>query len=142
MSLFPVALCVFYRWQNSDTLEVWVQNREDDGPYHGLLEFPGGGIEAGELPLAAAVREVEEEVGIKIDPDQGKLMGIYSNESSKRTILLYVFLFPESPDLDGRGQWLTVKKEALSSLFQGMIPGPNHRIIDDLFNSLYDNAHE
>ena len=65
MKLVPVALALFYE-KLEDGLNVWVQTRTDDGPFHGLLEFPGGGIEAGETPLAAAVREVEEEVGIVI----------------------------------------------------------------------------
>lgn len=139
MSLFPVALALFYRWHDPDKLEVWVQRREDDGPYHGLLEFPGGGIESGELPLEAVVREVEEEVGIKINPEKGVLMGTYSNERPTRTVLLYVFLFPDCPELQGKGQWLLIEKEKLSSVHSGLIPPPNHRIIDDLYQSLYDN---
>lgn len=142
MTLLPVALCLFYRWKKNSELDVWVQVREDDGPFHGLLEFPGGGIEANEVPLEAVVREVEEEVGIKIEPELGKLMGVYSNEYPKRTILLYVFLFPDTPLLENKGKWLTIKKDDLSNPFKGMIPPPNHRIIDDLFNSLYSNQHE
>lgn len=142
MRLIPVALALFYRKTPNDILEVWVQVREDDGPYHGLLEFPGGGIESGEEPLAAAIREVEEEVGIKIRPQDGRLMGTYTNVLSGKTILLNVFLFPDVPALIGRGQWLRIEKETLSSPFQGKIPGPNHQIIDDLYRALYDVQHE
>ncbi len=140
MKLVPVALALFYRTPASGQLEVWVQTRTDDGAYHGMLEFPGGGIEAGETPLQAAVREVEEEVGIKIDPSKGRVMGIYTNEFSGRTILLYVFLFPDSPELKGKGEWLQIEKEALSAPHQGKIPGPNHQMIDDLYRYLYDGA--
>lgn len=135
MRILPVALAIFYE-MNQDTLKVWVQTREDDGPYHGMQEFPGGGIEANELPLEAAVREVEEEVGIKIDPNTGKLFGIYPNELPGKTIMLNVFLFPATAALTGKGQWLLVEKSQLSSPFKGIIPPPNHKIIDDLFLAL------
>lgn len=135
MSLLPVALCLFNRKTIQGDLEVWVQRREDDGPYHGLLEFPGGGIESDETPLYAAVREVEEEVGIKINPDEGKYMGIYANEGKNKTVLLYVFLFPDQPGLESKGRWLKITSDRLSAEYEGEIPGPNHKIIDDLFAS-------
>lgn len=135
MKLVPVALALFYE-KYEESLKVWVQIREDDGPYHGMLEFPGGGIEPGETPLQAAVREVEEEVGITILEADGKFMGTYHNVHPAKTILLYVFLFPDSPALKGRGQWLTIKHPELSSSFKGLIPEPNHKIIDDLFLAL------
>ena len=136
MRLIPVSLALFYRMKES-SLEVWTQVREDDGIYHGLLEFPGGGIEENETPLDAAVREVSEEVGITIDPSQGRLMGIYSNPLSGKVILLNVFLFPDYEALKGKGTWLSIEKEQLSSPYKGKIPAPNHQIIDDLFRSLY-----
>lgn len=139
MKLIPVALVLFYR-MFPDKLQVWTQVREDDGIYHGLLEFPGGGIEAGEEAIDAAVREVEEEVGIKIDKTAGKLMGIYPNHHTNRTILLNVFLFPDQLSLSNKGQWLDIEKEKLSSPYLGKIPGPNHLIIDDLFRALYSEA--
>lgn len=135
MKLVPVALSLFYK--KSDTeLDVWVQTRVDDGPFHGLLEFPGGGIEAGETPLEAVVREVEEEVGIIVKPEDATFMGTYQNVHSSRTILLYIFLFPDYPALAGKGQWLNITRERLSAPYEGLIPGPNHKIIDDLFLAL------
>lgn len=141
MRLIPVSLALFYRQNSDDVLEVWTQVREDDGIYHGKLEFPGGGIEAGEDPLTAAVREVEEEVGIIINPADAKFMGIYSNILDTKTILLNVFLFPDQPGLATRGQWLTITKDRLSEDFRGKIPTPNHQIIDDLYRALY-SAHK
>lgn len=142
MKLVPVALALFYRQTTNQTLEVWVQIRTDDGPFHGLLEFPGGGIEPGETPAQAAVREVAEEVGIPIDQKQGKFMGSYSNSYPLRTIVLYVFLYPDQPGLIGKGEWLIINKGSLSSPYQGKIPHPNHQMIDDLYRSLYDGLNE
>lgn len=137
-----MALALFHRRSESQDLEVWVQVRTDDGPFHGLLEFPGGGVEPGETPLMAAVREVQEEVGITIDSKDGRLLGIYKNELSHKTILLHVFIFPESSQLERRGQWLKIEKATLSEPFRGKIPPMNHDMIDDLYRSLYDQGHE
>jgi mutator protein MutT len=135
VKLIPVALALFYE-KLEDGLSVWVQTRTDDGPFHGLLEFPGGGIEPGETPLAAVVREVEEEVGIVILPEDSKFMGTYHNEHPDKTVLLYVFLFPRTLALEGKGEWLHIKLPLLSASFKGLIPYPNHKIIDDLFLAL------
>lgn len=140
MRLIPVSLALFYRTLPEEVLEVWTQVREDDGIYHGKLEFPGGGIESGEDPLTAVVREVEEEVGIIIKPSESRFMGIYPNVLDNKTILLNVFLFPDQPGLSTRGQWLRVTKDQLSGPYRGQIPGPNHQIIDDLYRSLYSSS--
>ncbi|HLT22049.1 MAG TPA: NUDIX domain-containing protein [Bacteriovoracaceae bacterium] len=140
MRIIPVALCVFY--EKAETLRVWVQTRTDDGPYHGLLEFPGGGIESGETPLLACVREVEEEVGIKINSEDHHFFGNYTRDLGEKKILLYIYLFPKYKELDGLGQWLEVGGEFLSSPFSGKIPPLNHQIIDDLYKTLYSGPHE
>jgi mutator protein MutT len=139
MKLFPVALAIFYR-QKASHLEIWVQVRTDDGPFHGFLEFPGGGIEPGEEPIVAAVREVHEEVGIHINVGDGRFMGVYPVHHNAKTVLLNVFLFPEVDSLGGKGEWLSIKAPDLSSSYQGKIPPPNHQIIDDLYRYLYDGS--
>lgn len=40
--------------------------KKNGGPYNGKLDLPGGTIEWGEKPEMALVRELEEEVGIKV----------------------------------------------------------------------------
>ena len=46
---------------------VLVQRRPEGTPMAGLWEFPGGKPEAGEVPEAALVRELREELGIETE---------------------------------------------------------------------------
>lgn len=46
---------------------VLLQKRPAGRPLEGLWEFPGGKVEEGELPEAALIRELAEELGIETD---------------------------------------------------------------------------
>jgi 8-oxo-dGTP diphosphatase len=46
---------------------VLMQRRRLGAVHGGLWEFPGGKLEAGESPESAALREIEEELGIVLD---------------------------------------------------------------------------
>ncbi len=48
--------------------KVLLQKRPRGKSMAGLWEFPGGKVEAGERPEAALCRELEEELGIRVDP--------------------------------------------------------------------------
>lgn len=47
---------------------ILLQRRREGGVHGGLWEFPGGKVEPGESPESAALREIEEELGVKLDP--------------------------------------------------------------------------
>ncbi|MCS6879279.1 MAG: (deoxy)nucleoside triphosphate pyrophosphohydrolase [Geminicoccaceae bacterium] len=47
---------------------VLVQRRPEGRPMAGFWEFPGGKLGSGESPEACLVRELEEELGIAVDP--------------------------------------------------------------------------
>lgn len=46
---------------------VLLQRRRLDRAHGGLWEFPGGKVEPGESPESAALREIEEELGVTLD---------------------------------------------------------------------------
>ncbi|ARG97554.1 8-oxo-dGTP diphosphatase MutT [Legionella micdadei] len=57
-----VAVAVIYDNQN----RVLITQRALHAAHGGMWEFPGGKLEAEELPTSALIREIKEEVGIDI----------------------------------------------------------------------------
>jgi len=67
-------------WRQSDnTVEILLQKRSDQSKtWPGFWDISTAGhIDAGETPLATAVREASEEIGITIDPNELSLVGVY-----------------------------------------------------------------
>jgi len=62
LDILLVAACVLV---DADG-RVLLARRPAGKPLAGLWEFPGGKVEPGETPEAALIRELEEELGIKI----------------------------------------------------------------------------
>lgn len=70
--------------------EVWIVNsknqmlvtqRHPDKKAGGQWEFTGGGVLAGETTLSAAVREVEEELGLFLDENEFELHEVYKHKN-------------------------------------------------------------
>lgn len=66
--------------------------------------LPGGGIERGEDPKAAAIRELYEEVGIRIDSDLVQKVGTIQKGDGKMPYTAHIFMaklannkIPEKP---------------------------------------------
>ncbi len=57
----------------------------------------GGGIEGGEQPEDAAIREIEEELSIALDPDKLIFLRIFRNLPTR---VFYVFHYPVTTELD------------------------------------------
>jgi len=75
-----------------DAGRVLVQQRPEGKPMAGLWEFPGGKVEPGELPEAALIREISEELGVELAPDS-LTPAIFASEGlGARHLLLLVYL--------------------------------------------------
>jgi ADP-ribose pyrophosphatase YjhB (NUDIX family) len=64
-----------YAWCERDGV-VLLTRVSPGGPGGGLWTLPGGGLDFGEEPEAAAIREVDEETGYGVDI--GELIGVHS----------------------------------------------------------------
>ena len=78
----------------SDGAGRWLMHRRPLGKHHGgLWEFPGGKVETGEKPRDALVREIVEELDLKLDSDGLSPAGFADepgeNDQSPIVILLY-----------------------------------------------------
>lgn len=69
--------------------EVWITNakgemlitkRHPNKKLGGMWEFTGGGVLAGETTREAAKREVREELGIVVEEEELKLLGVYRHK--------------------------------------------------------------
>lgn len=59
-------------------------------PYAGHWALPGGHVDPGETSRTAAVRELEEETGVRVDPDDLREIGVF-----------------DAPDRDPRGRYVS-----------------------------------
>lgn len=82
-----VALAILIRKNIRGRWEVLLQQRIEQGPLNGKLEFPGGKINPGENPENASKREIFEEMGYDIE--NFKLFKIYNFSYSDRRVQLY-----------------------------------------------------
>jgi len=71
---------------------VLVQQRPPGKPMAGLWEFPGGKVEPGEIPEAALVRELAEELGIEIATEAIAPIAFASEGLGERHLVLLLYV--------------------------------------------------
>lgn len=86
-------LCV-HVWMRREDGRYLITRRAPNKSMGGLWESTGGCAVAGEDSLTAAVREVEEETGLKLDPEKGEFLFRYGGEH----FLCDVWLFRQELD--------------------------------------------
>ena len=64
-----------HAWIMDDKNRILLTQRKPDDTFPGMWEPTAGSILAGETSLAGARRELEEELGIKMMPHEGKIIG-------------------------------------------------------------------
>lgn len=92
---------------------ILVQKRPMGKPMGGLWEFPGGKVDGGELPERALVRELAEELGIAVEPEQLIPLCFASEPLGDRHLLLLLYKVQiwegEPGALDGQAlRWVTI----------------------------------
>jgi 8-oxo-dGTP diphosphatase len=71
---------------------ILVQQRPDGKAMAGLWEFPGGKVEEGELPEAALIRELYEELGIDVQQACLAPACFASEPLGERHLILLVYI--------------------------------------------------
>lgn len=74
---------VVYVWIINDRGEFIISRRQKGKPFEGAWECTGGCVQRGEGSLEAAVREVREELGLRLNPKYGKLFCRYKRNYPK-----------------------------------------------------------
>jgi 8-oxo-dGTP diphosphatase len=95
-----------------------LQQRPSGKHHAGLWEFPGGKVETGEIPRFALVREIAEELGLKIDPSNLS-PALFTDETVDRAIVLILYTAskwlgnPEGMEGQNWGWFTRAEAEAL-----------------------------
>ena len=82
----------------------WLMHRRPADKHHGgLWEFPGGKVETGETPRNALVREIEEELGLVIEPAACAPVGFAEETSGEGRPPIVIMLYTSVWDGSGMG---------------------------------------
>ena len=91
----------------------------------GRWEFPGGKVEPAETEAAAVVRELHEELGVRVDAQQQ--LGSFTHDYGDRRVLIDLWLVlrheGEPRGLDGQAlRWVTLEELAGIDLLEADLP--------------------
>lgn len=109
-SLMKAAVAIILRNGENGTEFLLMQRaKHDSDPWSGQMSFPGGKIESSDdSGRAAAVREAEEEVGVRLHDDDyvGKLDDLYGMKvDNKYSVHVECFVFMPRRELELKGNY-------------------------------------
>jgi len=87
---------VVFVWLRNSKGEYLISKRAPNKGYPNMWENTGGSAVAGDDSLSAAVREIKEEIGLDVNPENGKLIKSSISEDS----FLDVWLFQQDFDIN------------------------------------------
>jgi 8-oxo-dGTP diphosphatase len=125
-----VAIAVLWRRQPHG-VEVLIARRKPGAHLENLWELPGGKVEAGETPVAAAAREALEEVGLAVDALEP--LRIVEHAYDDRAVVLHAFI--SSTPVHGEARPLQAAEcrwAPLASLDDYEWPAANRPILEEV----------
>lgn len=115
-----------------DGESVLIAKRADHQHQGGLWEFPGGKVEAGETTPQALSRELAEEVGLTVDPDQMLALTCLEFDYGDKAVRLDTWVCPsftgQAVGLEGQ----PVRWVPIAELGQYQFPEANQALIEQL----------
>lgn len=119
-----------------------MQRRFEPGALYNRWEFPGGKVEAGESALEAALREVEEEVGVVAPVSELKLFKRFSFQYADRPHLqLFAFISSYSELPLDKGEWRRFTYGPAREEERVDFMPANHQLIDELLEFFKQHYH-
>ncbi len=91
MEKSPTILFVVAAALTNEKGEILLQKRPADAQMGGLWEFPGGKVDEGESPENALARELEEELGVIVDPQHLAPLTFASEPLGGRNLVLLLY---------------------------------------------------
>jgi ADP-ribose pyrophosphatase YjhB (NUDIX family) len=139
---------------NSNTSTVVDMILLSDNDKIGLIErkfppfgfaIPGGFIDNNETPINAVIREVEEEISIKLEIENIEDKGVQTGIETRGILHTNLFIckIPEINMISGddaeKAEWVSISKLREIMLSGGMVPHHTKMIIENLGEKLFKN---
>ena len=133
MNITPISILIPFK-KNNQSIHLWFQERKSNDELNGLLEFPGGKVEEGELPIKAAAREVLEEASIQLQISDLKLFKSMTYQYPNKTLSFFVYAYEDKEELFSLSGWREITLESLDA-YKERIPAANMPIIKGFLSS-------
>lgn len=133
MKITPISILIPFKRSNK-SIHLWFQKRISNDELNGLLEFPGGKVGEGELPIEAALREVLEEVSVNLQISDLKLFKSMTYQYPNKTLNFFIYVFEDKKELFSSNGWKELTLEGFDS-YKEMIPAANMPIIKGFLSS-------